>query len=496
MEQESRSPLHVTFWAVAGVVCAAFAILIVRQLTYGLEYDESYLLRVASNVAAGAGFVDDGMSFYTTGRPFDPNISTGPTVLVPVAAVWALTDGSIALIRLVPLLYFALLLAATAWLLARYGGRWAALAAVSGYLLIPQVHPDLQNGSLMPGRVVGELPATALLMLAAALVASRRPGLAGLAAGMAIEAKLVFAIPAVALLVISAIWTWRSDRPCFASTTIRFMVGAAIPVLAFEIFKLAVLGTAGYALHLNDTQAFGTSQSLPLASVASVLPSKLAVLQSLISPAMVVVAVLLGVVVGSVRGRRVADRPDRVGTPWPCQAAIMSLTVGFALMIGWWLLRSQQLSPRPVLPAIAVLTSLMCGVTVTFAHRLLREERRSVLARTLVAGSWTALTIGVAVSTVGMLTDQSGATLRMDQLAAARVLADHTEVVARDGFWTNPELQLLSDLPPAEHDPSGVIAYTSVRALIESGTTDARDYVDRCATVLFSSRNVVVCVRR
>ena len=61
------------------------AILCAKQLAYGLEFDESYLLGVASNLASGSGYVDDGVTFLSTSEPFSPVISTGPTVLVPVS---------------------------------------------------------------------------------------------------------------------------------------------------------------------------------------------------------------------------------------------------------------------------------------------------------------------------------------------------------------------------------------------------------------------------
>ncbi len=58
-------------------VASWIAILCVKQLTYGLEFDESYLLGVANNLASGSGYVDDGVTFLSTSEPFSPVILFG-----------------------------------------------------------------------------------------------------------------------------------------------------------------------------------------------------------------------------------------------------------------------------------------------------------------------------------------------------------------------------------------------------------------------------------
>ena len=150
-----------------------------RQLGYGLEYDEAYLLGVARNLAEGRGYVDDGVTFLSTSETFSPVISTGPTVVLPAAAAWWATDGSLVAIRATMMMFFLLLMGSTWLLFSRLGGRWVALAAVSGLALLPILSPDLQNGSLMPGRVVGELPALALLIFSGWLLARSQPLISG-----------------------------------------------------------------------------------------------------------------------------------------------------------------------------------------------------------------------------------------------------------------------------------------------------------------------------
>ncbi len=67
---------RIGFAALAVAIAAGYAILLRGQFSYGLEYDESYLLHVIANIASGNGFVDDGVAYFTSGEPFHPFIST------------------------------------------------------------------------------------------------------------------------------------------------------------------------------------------------------------------------------------------------------------------------------------------------------------------------------------------------------------------------------------------------------------------------------------
>ena len=60
------------------------------------------------------------------------------------------------------------------------------------FALVPTVAPDLQNTSLMPGRVVCELPALALLLLAGLLLSKHQYFLSGLCLGLMLLSKLTF----------------------------------------------------------------------------------------------------------------------------------------------------------------------------------------------------------------------------------------------------------------------------------------------------------------
>ena len=118
-------------WICVLVLSGFYVVLAAQAMGYGFEYDDAYHLNVVENLASGRGYVDDGVSYATTGSEFDPAVAAGPTLILPGALAWMISGGSIALVRLVLLAYFALYLVATAVLFARWGGRWAALAAAA-----------------------------------------------------------------------------------------------------------------------------------------------------------------------------------------------------------------------------------------------------------------------------------------------------------------------------------------------------------------------------
>ena len=66
------------------------------SLPLRLEYDEAYNLQIAESLRRGDGYSTFGA--LKSGEPwkFDPHITTGPVVMLPVAAVWLLTDGNLA----------------------------------------------------------------------------------------------------------------------------------------------------------------------------------------------------------------------------------------------------------------------------------------------------------------------------------------------------------------------------------------------------------------
>src|SRR5690606_23910770 len=169
------------FWLLAAALIVAHAIIAWHSLAVMRFWeDEAFNLTVPLNLVAGLGYTSDGALSGSTLTPFDPRISTGASVLIPVAGVLATGIDPVIGARLVPLAYWLLLLAGLGILGHRVGGRWAALVAVA----VPLTFNSALTISPIqgPADLLGEIPAAAMFVWAL-LVLPRRAWLAGLFVG-------------------------------------------------------------------------------------------------------------------------------------------------------------------------------------------------------------------------------------------------------------------------------------------------------------------------
>jgi hypothetical protein len=489
------------FFGFAGVILAAYLVLIKGQLTYGLEYDESYLLSVAANIADGQGFIDDGVSFWTSGTPFDPNISTGPVLLVPGAIAWKISGGSLALIRLVPVCFFVLFMAATAFMYYRWRGRWVAAGALIGPLLLPVLTPDLANQSLMPGRFVGEIAAAALLLTAAVFLSIGRDFAAGVIAGLAILAKLNFTLPVLVLLLAWLITRWAAHRSGLRHIARQYLLGAVIPLSLFEFYKLLVLGFSGYWRQLSLLADFTAQQSVPLPHLAGEAFNKAVSLMRLTSGP--VIAVALALIIASIcilllfqfLNLQQESPPREDMSTAPSTVVAVSLTALF--IVASWVLTSSQASLRPAIPGVLIVTSLTTASLVIAAWTVWERSSGRIFSMLKLAP---VLAIGLLIAVTayqGLRIDKNlaGQQLLQNQEQAAAIISREVSELPVDGFWTSPEFSVLTGLPYSHEGRNApeLVVLTSIRALLEVGRPDATALVDLCGEILYESRDVVLC---
>lgn len=161
------------------------------------------------------------------------------------------------------------------------------------------------------------------------------------------------------------------------------------------------------------------------------------------------------------------------------------------MMFLWWFFRSQQYSARPALPTVLWLAIASCGVAFSIATQdRSRSDRISVaLASTL----YVALLISIVGRTIQIGMDESGSRMLAEQRAAASWLQENRQGVPTDGYWTNPELLILSGLPPDETPLQDVAAYSAIRALNKKGVADAQAYNELCLQMILTSQTVTLC---
>ncbi|MFB7843156.1 hypothetical protein [Microbacterium sp. NPDC056052] len=449
----------IAFWILLGLLIVANAIVMWHSLTV-LRFweDEAFNLTVPRNLLAGLGYASDGTLSGSTLTPFDPRISTGPVVLLPVAGVLALGVDPVIGARLVPLAYWVLLLVGLGVLGRRLAGRFGALAAV----VLPLAFNTADSVSPIqgPADLLGEIAAAAFIVWAL-IVLPRRTWLAGLLLGLAVQAKLIalLALPAFAValfLLAPAAPFWRRLGATLRRAIVP-LVFVAAPTVLMELIALVSLGLTGYARHVRALGGFLLSGGQHIEPTT--VPQKLGTLAGswFVPWWLVAVAVLLAAVVvvwAALPGRRGrAEGGTRLLSPdadpqgadalaqprpprwWERDPQLLAIgfgsAVGLLAFVGWWA-QAAQLPLWVRHPAVGVfafapiLAAITVRAVVTLWRRCGASSARGLMRATAVAA---AVALAAVVSG-GALGDTVRATR-----APAESLAQQRAAVAPLAEW-------------------------------------------------------------
>jgi hypothetical protein len=226
--------------------------------------DDAYIALAAKSLAYGPGY---GVPLTSTRFvPFDPLITTGPTLVVPTALAIGLLGALDRLPGAVTLLVFiAQLLLATA-LIARIFSFGRAIAWLATFLALLVA---LTARQWLFGALLGEPVALGFIVLAVICIASCRGSrwlaLAGVFGGLAVLTKLIAGVAVAGLAVGLFIMVWRKDE---LRTGIRsalvFVLGATIPIACVETVRVVALGARGYVDYwVNTVHWSGATGSAP-----------------------------------------------------------------------------------------------------------------------------------------------------------------------------------------------------------------------------------------
>ncbi|MDR2321954.1 MAG: hypothetical protein LBE60_09940 [Microbacterium sp.] len=444
----------IAFWILLGLLIVANAIVMWHSLTV-LRFweDEAFNLTVPRNLVAGLGYASDGALSGSTLTPFDPRISTGPVVLLPVAGVLALGADPVIGARLVPLAYWVLLLIGLGVLGRRLSGRYGALIAVA----LPLAFNTADSVSPIqgPADLLGEIAAAALIVWAL-IVLPRRAWLAGLLLGLAVQAKLIalLALPAfaVALFLLTPTAPFRRRFGATLRRAILPLVLVAAPTMLMELIALVSLGFTGYARHVRALGGFLLSggqhiepttvpQKLGTLAGSWFVPWWLAALAVLLAAVVVLWAALPGrraeAGLGTLpRGSQGADALPQRQRPrwWERDPQLLALgfgsAVGLLAFVGWWS-QAAQLPLWVRHPAVGVFAfaPILAAIAVRAVVALWRRHGTSGapgLRRATALAAALALTAVVSGGAVGdtVRATQTPAETLAQQRAAVAPLAE------------------------------------------------------------------------
>jgi len=362
----------ILFWAVAAALLIGHVIVAWHSLVvWRFWEDEAFNLTVPRNLLAGLGYSSDGALSGSTITPFDPRISTGPVVLLPVALLLTTGIDPVVAARLIPLAYWVLLLAGLAVIGRRIAGRWAALLAVAVPLAFTAgagVSP-IQG----PADLLGEIPAAALLVWAL-IVLPRRAWLAGLLVGLAIQAKLIvlLALPAfaVALWVLSDGTGWARIRDLLRRAWLPLVL-VAVPTLVFELVALVSLGFSGFVEHLRNLVTFVRSGGQ--GDAATSVFQKLGALADSWSLPGVIAAVGAVIAIGLATAGVVIRWRSATPAERIVIAYALAAFVGALAFVGWWATASRlPLWVRHPAPGVFAFFPIIAAVAIWAVVRMPR----------------------------------------------------------------------------------------------------------------------------
>jgi hypothetical protein len=242
----------------AVLLLALFVAAMLYQAAYQeLLYDDAFNASIAKNFGLGLGWV----SSYHDYLPFNPRVTTGPTLILPLAAAVALLGPVSWLPSLTnSVLMLCLLMLCLGQLRGQMprGNWWRCAVAI---LLLLSLYDRNTWVVFIGDGVLALLLALVFLRLGPAL--SRGPAvsywLLGVLCGLALLSKLYALIALVALPVTWCLYHWQHAVRPSVKLPLWFAAGAALLLIPWQLYRsysLASLAPAALADHAEFSSEF------------------------------------------------------------------------------------------------------------------------------------------------------------------------------------------------------------------------------------------------
>ncbi len=431
-----------TICATAVLLTATIALLI-AGFSSPLGYDEAYNLQVPLHLIHDGRYATDGAVYPVPGvRDFDVYISTGPTLLLPVAGAMKLLGTHFWVARLVGTVTYAVLVAAAA-LIGWRAGRWPGLLVAWLAVLAINLRTDGILGIRGTGDVLGEVLATALV-LTAAYVLVQAPGRAGVLLGLAVLTKflVILVVPVFVVLSMVAVVDGRALLRFRAALTV--VGGVCVPLVAWNVYRLVVIGPTTYRERYDEFVYFflhsGSGLGIDKAPRFSRAEAVHSVLHGTTATGVLLVGiagVLVAVAWPMTRARQ--------GLPRPVVVTSATLVTSGVLILLWWLVAtSRPMGRYLVSPLLMILVGALPVLAACVAMEgargtILGRTRGAALVLTLIGA--TGLGLGHLVSAF-----EPTETTVADQRSVARQVRDDGGAYG-SGWMQNPEIRFLTDVP-------------------------------------------------
>ena len=481
------------------VIVPLFTILLLLliNLKKPWEFDESYNLQIVQNLRSGNGYATNGAFRGLGPYLFDPYISTGPSVLFPIWIVSTIVRNTLLASRLVMIGYFVFMLALLYRLVPKSNfGRFTY-----GLMLMSILPIVIATNPLY---VLGEPPAIAFFIMATVAMKRGKTALTGVALAAVILCKLNFVLAVLAFLffaLMRVVLDHQNDaRDCIRKAT-RLISGFIAPLLTFEIYRFITLGgLTAYRTNIRELRNFIDSQRLDNWSTnAGFLGTKLTSIINIPGPfiwaAIAICITGLSLAIAYHQNSHETQIPKR-------RTVFAPPLISCLIILGTFLFFSAAPFARQGASSFYLLFPLIILLALDHFKSLLIEPSRRIRLVGLLMILMITLPLGtrtVAVFQNSLREIQSsdfGSALNAQRDGAKIIRESGATSINLDGWFQNPEYQLLSGVPAASMPNSNAktIMVVSIIKYYFTGTYD--DFLkqkDLCSEVLYSSENLLVC---
>jgi hypothetical protein len=438
-----RSAGGIAAWSALLVLMATGA---VYAFTGYVGFDEAFNLQMPANLVRHGEYA----TTYQGGQPFDPVITTGPTVLLPIALSFEIFGIGIVPARLIVVLFwlvFVVLLSATAY---RLGGWLSMLLVLIWSTFLPF---SLDVGL----KVMGEIPAMAFLLLGLWVLSQGKDfkGAMLLSGAIVTKNSFLFLLGPLALFY-GLRWLLIPGLPrkAMVRSGLSAISGFGLPILAWEAVRGLSLGWVGYRHNWKEFLRLagvlpGGRDLFPASSFTSRLQTlgiPYGVSDQIILWGVVVLlaAVMLWGLWTSRSGVLMADTRQETRLQW-------LLNVTGLVFLAWWLFGNRSNWWRHMLPGYILLGLLVSITLVRWLQGMARPgwftEWRGILPVGLTLGLLFLVFYPVRLRWHSLEFEMKQTyTCQVNLAHQMRTMAEQKAVFGYWGWFQAPELSFLSQL--------------------------------------------------
>ena len=405
-----------------------------------LGFDEGWDLQAARSLAENGTYASFGSLYGGPDKVLDPHLSTGPTTMIPIAATFKVFGIGVLQARVIIMLFYLAVIYLVAWYAYERTKSGYAILAPLLFLLVASQPVNFRLD------VLGEIPAIAYAL--GSLVAWHRKKflLAGMLAAFAVLSKMIaffLIIAGTLLLFVRLVRYWKKDRRPILIDAGWWVIGGALPLFFWEVFKFFQLGGsfAAYKQNWHDYVHFFMETGSGLSDNGTYL--SLSERFNLFVSAFDIEKLLLLLIVVTAGVLLYLRRKQ-------LRAAISANLYGLTFMgiyLLWWFLMANGKYTRYVVP----LAAISIGVVVAMIFQLPKAvQHLKKIPRSVYHGAglllMTIALAGVHQYYFPMHVQQYSPSLADQQRIAKRIAESHPLALTHMGWWQNPEIAFLGDL--------------------------------------------------